>query len=194
MDKVTLELIKLWVEIIEPIAKMIAILIGAIWAYNKYIIRREREPATEIDMDLRFIGIQEEKWIIEVAAILENKSQVRHKYEDFELTVRYITAEDQIVDGGPGINYQLVFNRTIDQDRLPEGMKRVFHNADFINPNLQFRHRYISYLPIEATFVWIQGKFFFSINGKRVKTNSQRIFRVPRSEAEILPQKPAKAS
>lgn len=185
----SLEVIKLYVEIIEPILTFIGVVIAGIWGYRKFIWQREKEPATEIDMDVKFIGIQDEKWIIEITAYLENKGLVRQKYEDFILRVRYIERNDEVIDGDEKLNYQLYFPKSTDSEIQKEGenkKRREFHNADFINPKMKFRHRYITSIPKSASFIWIQGKFKFIINRKEAITNSQRIFRVPASEEELL--------
>src|SRR6266581_8933712 len=76
-----------WVEILPEYIKAFALVVGAGWAYWKFIYQRQREPATDIDIDVRFVGMQKEKWVIEVTCVLENKSLVRHTYRDFQVTV-----------------------------------------------------------------------------------------------------------
>src|SRR2546430_2185777 len=51
-----------WVEILPEYIKAAALVVGAGWAYWKFIYQRQREPATDIDIDLRFVGVQKEKW------------------------------------------------------------------------------------------------------------------------------------
>jgi hypothetical protein len=68
----TSEIIKLLPSYIESFA----IIAAGGWAYWKFIYQRQKEPATDIDIDLRFIGIQDSKWILEVTSILErNKNE-----------------------------------------------------------------------------------------------------------------------
>lgn len=176
-----------WVELLPEYVQAGAIIVGAGWAYWKFIYQRQREPATDIDIDVRFVGVQKEKWIIEVTCILDNKSLVRHTYRDFQLIVRYLEHTDEIVDGPAKINYQLRAAKTID-DRIDQA-KRFFAGVDlseanqnYINPRQQFRHRYVTWIPSDASFVWVQCKFDFSVDTHRKqRTNSQRVFRVPDS-------------
>jgi len=168
--------IKTVFAVVESCVKVAAIVIGASWTYWKFVIQRESEPATDIDIDVAFVGKQDAKWIIEITVTLENKSQVRLRYEDFQISTRYLLPEDKIEDGDPKLNYQLHAMRTID-DRIG-GKKRFFANVEYLNPKQVFRQRYITYVPGDATFVWVQTKFFFRLKGKE-KVNSQRIFAVP---------------
>jgi hypothetical protein len=86
---------------------------------------------------------------------------------------------DEVKDGGEKIKYQLYFpKKNIDATK-----KRCFENVGYINPKQEFNHRYITSIPSNATFVWIQCKFLFKL-GVDVKMNSQRIFRVPANEKE----------
>ena len=170
----------------KEIIETLAILATGGWAYWKFILQRQREPATDIDIDLRFLGIQDSKWIIEVTSILNNKSLVRHRYRCFQVTVRYLLPDDKIEDGDKTIHYQLKAPRSIDE-RIG-GAKRYFANVDYLNPKQEFKHRYITAVPAQARFVWVQCKFLFTITWckfffkKTVKMNTQKIFRVPASE------------
>ncbi len=181
-------------KLLPDYIQAIAIVFGGLWAYWKFILQRQKEPATDIDIDLRFVGTQSEKWIIEVTCFLENKSLVRHAYKDFQITIRYLLPDDEVEDGPEKIQYQLKCPNTIDE-RFYDGEikndkpKRFFagvdistknKNQNYINPKQKFRHRYITWIPINSTFVWIQCKFLFKLGSKKEqKTNSQKIFRVP---------------
>ena len=176
-----------WVEILPEYIKAFAIVVGAGWAYWKFIYQRQREPATDIDIDVKFVGVQKEKWVLEVTCVLENKSLVRHTYRDFQVTVRYLEHTDESADGSDRIQYQLQASRTIDErigkaKRFFAGVDLSNGNQNYINPRQQFRHRYVTWIPSSASFVWIQCKFDFSVGWHRKqKTNTQRIFRVPDS-------------
>ena len=89
-----------------------------------------------MDIDVRFVGKQDGKWLVEITVLLENKSQVRLKYEDFQITARYLLPGDKVEDGGHRIHHQLHFPRTIDE-RIG-GEKRYFSNAEYINPKQVF--------------------------------------------------------
>jgi hypothetical protein len=175
--------IKTVASVLESFVKITAIIVGSIWAYWKFVIQREHEPATDLDIDVQFVGEQDNKRIIEITVLLENKSQVRVKYEDFRVVARYLLDGDKVEDGERRIKYQLNFPRTIDQ-RIG-GEKRYFSNVDYMNPKQVFRHRHITYIPVDASFLWVQTKFNsvfkkIVVFKKKVKVDSQRIFRVPR--------------
>jgi hypothetical protein len=165
------------VDIVSSLIQSVGLVLAAGWAYWKFVLQREAEPATDIDVDLAFIGTQKNNWIVQVTATLANKSQVRLEYKDFQVTLRYLLADDMVEDGDEKVGYQLRSSHTIDE-RLA-GKKRFFANSVFINPKQEFRHRYVTFLPDDATFAWAQCKYFYDLGGHTYKTNAQRIFRVP---------------
>jgi len=190
----TIEILKLLPEYL----KVVALVIGGLWVYWKFIRQRENEPAADIDIDVKFVGIQDNQWIIEATSFVENKSPVKHKYTNFQVTIRYLLPDDKIEDSSKNnVNFQLDCRRTID-DRINR-KKRFFDNVDYINPRQAFKHRYITFLPKEASFVWVQCKFYFGKNKftqeqlqkmdneeikKLKKMSSQKIFRVPNPQLD----------
>jgi len=163
-------------SILPGYIQSLALAVGAGWAYWKFIHQRANEPATDVDIDLNFIGVQDSKRVIEIVSTLKNQSLVRMNYDRFRVRVRYLLPADNIEDGERPIHYQLKCPRTIDE-RI-DHKERLFENVDYINPRQEFKHRYVTFVPAEATFVWIQCEFFLR-SRKEVKINSQRIFGVP---------------
>jgi hypothetical protein len=147
------------------------------------LIRREGEPGAEIEINVDFVGWQKDKWLIEVSTVLTNRSFVRHEYRDFQLKVRYLLPDDEVSDGDEKIYFQLNFSRTIDE-RIG-GQCRFFANAAYIDPRLSFRHSYITFIPAEANFIWVQCRLLFPTKRRwlgwkkklEVK-NTQRLFKV----------------
>ena len=182
-------------ELLPQYVQALAIIAGGLWAYWQFVYQRKKEPATDIAIDLRFVGQQDHAWIIEVTCVLVNKSLVRHTYRDFQVTVRYLTAADKIVDGSKDIQHQLHVPTTIDKRlesstavkhengktrRFFAGVAALEKNENYINPGQQFHHRYVTWVPEEATFVWVQCKFSFDVGwAKPQRINTQKIFQVP---------------
>jgi hypothetical protein len=95
-------------EIIESLLKSAGIIAGGVWVYWKFVHQREHEATMDIDLEVLFVGRQGDKWIVEITALLRNKSTARVKYEDFQLVTRYALPGDPIDDGVEKINYQLL--------------------------------------------------------------------------------------
>jgi len=175
-------------EALKTAAAVFAAMVSAGWVLWLFLLRREAEPGAELDLDVEFLGKQDGKWLIEVVARITNRGGVRHWYKQFRVTVRYLLPEDQLIDGGEKLGYQLFCERNIDS-RI-SGHPRYFSNASYIDPHLAFRHSYVTFVPAEATFVWVQLKLLFPRRDgwapwSKVEElkNSQRLFKVPDEKA-----------
>jgi hypothetical protein len=153
-------------SIIQSLATTLALIIGGLWAYTRFIYRREKEPRAEFDVDLTFVGTQDGRRLVEVIAHLENKGEVRHPVRNFKLHLLYLLSDDPVADGDDDINFQIEF---------PNSIKRTLWNNTFIDPHLRYRNSYITAIPVEATFVVVFAKFEY----KRERFTTQKLFKVP---------------
>lgn len=163
-------------ELIPEYVQAFALLSAGAWAYWRFFHQQSHQPATDIDIEITVVGTQGGFRILEVTAVLENKSLVRHKYEDFQMKMRYILGSDPIKDGSLEINYQLVFPHKIDA-RIG-GAERLFGNVGWINPRQQFRHRYETFVPLEATMVRVHCRFAFHQKDLRLRRKPSKDDRV----------------
>ena len=81
------------IKVLPAYVQALAVVTAGVWAYWKFIYQRQKDPASDVDLDLRFVGIQDQKWIIEVTALLENKSLVQHRYENFTVSSTIFTGK-----------------------------------------------------------------------------------------------------
>ena len=187
-------------ELIPEYVQAAAIVVGGLWAYWRFFHQRGGQPATDIDVDLRFLGTQGDRIVVEVAATLENRSLVRHKYRNFRVRVRSLLPKDKIVDAPGRWLYQLEFPHSID-DRLRRSemgesahAERTFGTVDYINPRQRFQHRYPTFVPAEATFIWVHCRFDFgsglalwlrrAVSRRQPPhVDSQKVFAVPGANA-----------
>jgi hypothetical protein len=143
----------LW-SAIQSAVTAIAIGGGAIWALWKYIIQVERHPHIESAADIDFIGQQDDFWIVEFAAIVENKGRVRHKIQTFELDVDALF-EDDAVETNVCYGDQAYFpHNIIDGSFLPESS-----GFFFIDPGVKSRYSFIGRVPKKATMVMFHWRF-----------------------------------
>src|SRR6266567_737796 len=95
-----------WVKlltVVQSLVTIVAIVVGGIWAYTKFIYRREKEPRAEFSVDLDFIGSQGNSWLVEVSAYVENRGLVRQPVRNFKLRLRYLYEKTYI---DPGLKYR----------------------------------------------------------------------------------------
>ena len=156
---------------------MLALIIGGLWAYIKFVYRREQEPRAEFDVDLNFVGIQNNHWLIEASAYVENKGSVRHPVRNFKMDIHYLLKDEQPIEGDKDINFQVKFSHSI---------KRTLSEETYIDPQLRYRNSYITVVPTEAAFVLVFSKFEY----KKEKFTAQRLFKVPSEITQGIKERP----
>jgi hypothetical protein len=90
------ETVKNYAETAGSIATTAALIIGGIWAYRNFFQFREGEPKIDLSIEVDFIRKHGARWIVEVEALLENKSKVRHEFRDFAFKVCYALQSDEL--------------------------------------------------------------------------------------------------
>ena len=169
-------------ETIESLLKTIGLVVGAVWIYLKFIRTRENHPKIEFDVDVRLLGRQDNKIIIEIIANLENKGLVRHWINNFSCDILILKSEDPVIHGDKRINYQLLFEKhnPIKDDSNNERRKRIVWIPEdwyesFVDAGVKQQYTYLSDVPEVTTFISIYSQFFYKGNDFQT---SQRTFSV----------------
>jgi hypothetical protein len=158
-------------ELLQAIVTTLAIIIGGVWAYWIFFRRREHHLRIEFTVDLSVVGIQDEKYILEVIAHIENKGLVRHKIHNFEFSVRYLNATDDIVNGVNEKNLQVRMPHDIEN----RGLIPASWGYTFIEPNVRQAYSYITSVPQSANFALVRAKFKYEDREQDFHT-AQKLF------------------
>jgi hypothetical protein len=133
---------------IQSIATIVSFGVGGFWVYRKYIQQVEQYPHIESAAGINFIGEQGDYWIVEFAAILENKGKVRHKIANFRFDVNALYKGDRI-EGREEFGGQVYFpHKIVDASFLPDRYKFFF-----IDPGIKARYSYNGRIPKQATMI-----------------------------------------
>lgn len=155
-------------EGISALVSSAAILTGGAWAYWKFVLHREKEPRAQFDLDVSFVGLQDGKWLIEVSGCLANKGNVRHLVENATLNIRYLTSGDSVSESStPRLYRQLYFPHEI-------GRRKIWWDS-YIDPGLEFRNSYLTWVPDNAQFILVLCSFDYD----KGKWPAQRVLKVP---------------
>ncbi|MER5228261.1 hypothetical protein, partial [Streptomyces flaveus] len=70
---------------------------------------QQREHAERIDfgVEVRFVGVHGEDWLVELAAMLDNKGQVQHATNHLTFELRWVYPDDPLVAGSADIGGQV---------------------------------------------------------------------------------------
>ncbi len=165
---------------IESLATVIALIVGGLWAYRRFVRQREDYPHIDFTVDLKFVAVHGDSWIVEIIACLENKGCVQHQISDFDFDLRYLEHSDelQLADRFGG---QVLFPHKAAQGSwLPEDW-----GYTFIEPGIRTHYSYIAALPAQAHIALLHG--WFAYRGDREAHTAEKIVPVPIAHVERPP-------
>ncbi|MEJ2363659.1 MAG: hypothetical protein P8075_01955 [Deltaproteobacteria bacterium] len=157
---------------IESIATVIALVLGGLWAYRRFVRQREDYPHIDFRVDLRFVGLHSGSWVVEIIAWLENKGRVQHKISKFTFDLRYLIDSDKL-QRAEQFGGQILFpHKAAKGSWLPQDWEFTF-----IDPGIRTHYSYIGTLPAEARIALLHG--WFEYQGGREWHSAEKIVPVP---------------
>jgi len=172
----TLEEWKNLTSTLQSFATIASFIIGGIWVYWKFIRQQEKYPNIEFLADIAFIGIQDDWWIDEIIATVDNKGKAQHKINEFKFDLNALYTKDQI-DVSTKWGGQVNFPRLVAEGSfLPE--KFDFY---FLDPGTKAKYSYIARIPKQASFVILHCWFKYA-DKRNYGHTAERTIAVPRSE------------
>jgi len=176
---------KILAETIESILKSIAIIVGGFWVYLKFVRNRENHSKIQFDIDLKVLGRQDSKILIEVSGTFINKGLVRHRVSDLTFDILILQNNAAVVQGDKRINYQVLFQKynpkTDGEENTPVTWIPEDWYESFIDSNVEQKYSYLSSVPSDVTFISIFSKFKYRNSDFQT---SQRTFNVSKLELE----------
>jgi hypothetical protein len=179
MTQAQLEYLSKMATAIKDVVTTVAVIVGGWWAYKRFVRQRDAHPRCSFTLDVRFIGIQDGRLILEVVATLQNQGLVRHRCSDFTFNIRYLLPDDKIESGDKKINHQTRFpHSTKDDEKLEH--KKLVPFRPFIDPGVVQNFTYVSSVPASATFILVYSEFDY-VGTDSATHSAQKVFRVPAS-------------
>src|SRR5258708_21614932 len=111
----------------QSIATIAALDLGGWWTYLRFFKFRKGKPKIDLTLDVVFIQRQGSQWIITVEALLENKSKVQHKFEDFTFEISYTLPSDELK------------NESITDERKRKGLAALWYQTKKLPKKLYYR-------------------------------------------------------
>jgi len=93
---VDFEAFRNFAQAIQAGATAISLAAGGIWVYWRYIRQHEKYPHIESSAEVIIIGEQDDSWIVELAAILENKGKAPHNIKNFDFDLNALMENDRV--------------------------------------------------------------------------------------------------
>ena len=143
-------------EGLQSIATIISFFVGGLWVYQRYIRQQERYPNVNFTADINVIGKQDEYWVVELVAFIENKGRAQHKMEQFRFDVYGVKKGDKLEDD-EDFGGQVRFGHLIKKGSfLPKSLKYFF-----VDPGTSAKYSFLSKIPTTMSFVVLHSSFTY---------------------------------
>jgi hypothetical protein len=156
----------------QSVGTILSFCVVGYWAYRRYVYQEERYPHIEFSVDINFVGLQNDYWIVELIAYIENKGKVQHTMHSFEFDLSSLYSEDpvEITEKYGG---QVDFPRSIQT-----GTFLTYSKYFFIDPNVKAKYSYVTRVPKQASFLIFHSWFAYS-DKRNVGHSAEKTVKVP---------------
>lgn len=164
---------------IESIVQSAALIVTGVWVYRRFIRTREDRAKIEFDVDLKLLGLHDNKYLVEVRAGLKNIGAVRHYVNNFACDVLILKNSDPVVYGDERINNQVLFTKhnppsarnTSDKAAKIIWIPHEWHKT-FIDAGVHQQYTYLTSVPADTAFISVYSHFYYADRSLPGETDS----------------------
>ncbi|MFB2121234.1 hypothetical protein [Parapedobacter sp. 2B3] len=167
-----MEIIKTWTEIIYNIISALSFIAVGFWVIYRFVLQKERFPNLNFSAGINVIGKQNDFYIVELIAIVENRGKSQHKMEELKLDLDAVFVNDGVEtseEWGGQINFP---NHLLTASYLPAGRGHFF-----VDPGTEAKYSYIFKVPIETNFLMLHSRFNY-IGRKRSEHAAEKTIKI----------------
>lgn len=173
MSSLTLADLKDVTSIVQSFVTALALIIGGVWAYRRYVVEENRFPHIETSAEINFVGLHGDYWIVELRAVLNNKGKVQHKIAKFGFDLNALFSGDN-VDPSSEWGGQINFPHEIAKGSLlPRSLKNFV-----IGPGVTAKYSFVTRVPRHAAYVLLHCWFDYC-DGRGYRHAMESTARVP---------------
>ena len=141
-------------ETVAHLAETLALAVGGLWTYRRFIRQRDDHARLDLTADLEFVGTQAGQHLVVVHLVVVNAGTVRHRFSDLCFDLRTIEADTPLKAGDAHVLGQVSFPTVIHRNQ------RIFPSSwvwSFIEPGATNRYRYATSIPVGASFALLRA-------------------------------------
>jgi hypothetical protein len=164
-----METITTWLNVVTSAVALLAVLIGGLWAYTKFILERGLLPPVEFTLDCNRLGAQGGKQLVEIQLHLKNLGGSTLVAEDIQTRIRYITSDDEVTifsDAAKPTFGRVRFPHShgkaiVDDQPNGSSLIPILNYDTFVQPGVDQAYTLVTALPQSATYllVWAQFRY-----------------------------------
>jgi hypothetical protein len=151
------------------------VIVGALLAYRRHRAKQSSYADIETSAEISFLGQQDNFWIVELKAILNNKGKAQRKIHKFRFDLHAIDADDPIEaskKSGGRVNFA---NEIAKGSFVPRGYAYCV-----VGPSVKATYCYVARVPESATFLILHCRFDYNPSFSH---SMEKAVQVPRSTA-----------
>lgn len=156
----------------------VAAIAAAWWAFEKWRRQDEHFPRMFFEVTANFLGMQNDQWIVEVIAVLENKGVVPLKIKSFGFVLRGLRRSSPLKRGDQSVRGQLFFPDVISEGHFVPAS----WGYSFVYPGVKTEYNFVTTVPTDVSFIRVQGDFEY-LTAQR-SHHAAKIIKVPNEELE----------
>lgn len=168
-------------SVAKDVITAIAVSGTGLWALWNFVIHREAFAKIQFTVELNVLGSLDDRLLVEVVALLENKGAVRHKISNITFNLLYLPESARVLEG-KAFNGQVQFQKA-GADQRPWVSSE--YEYTFVDPKVTQRYSYTASLPQDAAFAIVHARFSYSDKESDFHS-AQQVFNV-RSRPAIGP-------
>jgi len=146
-----------WTTTIKGILEGIALIIGGGWVLYRFGLFRERFPSMEMENGVKYLGENQEEYLLELYCIIENKGKVRK----WLVPLDFFFAHSKIgepFEKNAEFNNEVWFNHTVLENGRTYWVAPTWH-IPFVDGGSKKQFNYLISVPKDSEFLYLYTRF-----------------------------------
>jgi len=163
-----------WLQLVAAVLGGLALLVGGLWAFTKYVVERGVLPPVELSIESRVVGIQDGQQIIEVLPQIRNVGTTTVIVTALSVRLLYLLRDDPVtveVDAQTSRFGRVRFTRSVSKELSADQVKRmpITPHDTFVQPGVKQVYTVVTAVPDDATFLLLHCQFEYAQRPTKVQ-------------------------
>jgi hypothetical protein len=170
-----------WLQVAASVLGGLAVLIGGLWAFTKYVVERGVLPPVQFSIEARVVGCQKGQKVIEVLPHVRNVGTATAVVTGMSLRLLYLLTDDPVMleDARTSRFGRVRFTRSVSKELSGDEIKRISitpHDT-FVQPGVSQTYTVVTAVPENASFLLVHCQFEYAQRPTAVQNLSVAVSR-----------------
>jgi len=169
---------------LEHIVTIVALIVGGLWAYTRYVLERGLLPPAELEVTLTPMASTGDTRIIEVGVKLKNLGTHALITSRVSARILYLNADEPILaEAAPAsrlfgrVRFPHVLRRDISGNATDSSEFILVPHHTFVQPGVLQTYSFVTVLPQSAKYVLVHAEFDYEARPSRWQARVLRVAR-----------------